>query len=112
MLAGTNHVEINVNDTAMQMLVGFDSSGVITILPERPVSILALVIFLRSAPGDELHTLGNDVWPCVSDEQVNVITCHHVIEHAQSEALFGFEKPVEITAPITCSEIQTSNIER
>ena len=29
-----------------------------------------------------------------------MIGCDYVIEHAQSEALFGFEKPVEITTPI------------
>jgi hypothetical protein len=55
---------------------------------------------LCGAPSDELHALGNDVWPGVFDEEMNVVTCHYVIEHAKSEALLGLEKPVEITATV------------
>jgi hypothetical protein len=34
--ARTNHVEIDVDQTAMHMFVGFDGRRVITILPEPP----------------------------------------------------------------------------
>jgi len=59
--ARANHVEIDVDQTAMQVLVGFDSGGVIAVLSERPVSILGLVVFLRRSPGDELHTLRDNI---------------------------------------------------
>jgi len=59
--AGPNHVEVDVNQAAMQVFVGLDRRGVITVLPERPVSILALVVFLRRSPGDELHTLRDNI---------------------------------------------------
>jgi len=45
----------------MQMLVGFDGRRVITILPERPVPIFPLVIFLRRSSADELHTLRDNI---------------------------------------------------
>jgi hypothetical protein len=43
---------------------------------------------------------------------MNVIGCHNVVEHAQTEPLPCFKDPVEITATVPRSEIQTSNIER
>jgi hypothetical protein len=98
--AGPNHVQLNVDHTAMQMLVGLNSGGVIAVFPERPLLAFALVIFLRGAPGDELHTLGDDVASSVFDEKVNVIACDYVIEHAQTEPLLRFEKPIQITAAI------------
>jgi hypothetical protein len=45
----------------MQMLVGFDGRRVITILPERPLPIFPLVIFLRRSSGDELDTLRHNI---------------------------------------------------
>jgi hypothetical protein len=59
--ARTNHVEIDVDQTPMQMLVGFDGRRVITILPERPMPIFPLVIFLRRSSGDELDTLRHNI---------------------------------------------------
>jgi hypothetical protein len=56
-----NHVQVDVNQTAMQVFVGLYGGGVITILPERPLPIFALVVFLRGAPCYELHTFGNNV---------------------------------------------------
>ena len=41
--ARTNHVEIDVDHTAMQMLVGFDGRPVINVLPERPCADFPLV---------------------------------------------------------------------
>ena len=73
------------------MVVGFDRRGVIPIFPEGSVSTFTLVVLLDRPPGDELHAPGNDVWPCISDEQVNVITCQHVIEHSQSVRLLCFD---------------------
>jgi len=35
-----NHVHVNVYETAMQILVGFNGGGVITIFPKRPCRFL------------------------------------------------------------------------
>ena len=40
----------------MQVFIGFDGGSVIAIFPERSLPILALVIFLRGATGDQLDT--------------------------------------------------------
>jgi hypothetical protein len=34
----------------MQVVVGFDRGGVITVFPERPVSVLALIVFFELPP--------------------------------------------------------------
>ena len=41
---GANHVEINVDHTAMQVLVDLDGGGVITVFPERTLRTPALVV--------------------------------------------------------------------
>src|SRR5262245_47137249 len=98
--AGSNHVQIDVDYTAMQMLVGFNSGGMIAIFPEGPLSPLALVVFLRRAASDELHALSNHVSACVFDQKMNVVRGDHIVEHTQSKPLPRFEEPVEITPSI------------
>jgi hypothetical protein len=98
---GAHHIQIDVHQTAMQMLIGFDSRCVISILPKGSLPRFSLVVFLRGAPRNELHALGNNVRACVLDQQVDMIGRDHVIEYAQTKALLGFEKPMEITATIT-----------
>jgi hypothetical protein len=44
--------------------------------------------------------VGYDIPACVFDQQVSVIGCDHVVEHAQTEPLLGFENPAQITAPV------------
>ena len=44
-----------------------------TVFPEPSVSIFALVVFLRGAPGDELHALGYDVPASVFYQEMNVV---------------------------------------
>jgi hypothetical protein len=31
---------------------------------------------------------------------MDVVRCHHVIEHAQTKTLLGFKKPAQVAAPI------------
>ena len=76
----------------MQVLVGFNGNGVITILPERPMSILALVVFLRGAAGDEIHTLRNHVRACVFHQKMDVVRCHHIVQYGETEPLLCFEE--------------------
>ena len=44
-----NHIQVNVHNTSMQGLVGFNSGGMITVLPKRPVPPVALDISLTGA---------------------------------------------------------------
>ena len=71
----------------MQVLVGFDRCGVIAVFPKRPLAVLALVVFLRGATGDELHALGNNVRPCVFHQKVDVVGCHHIVEHRKGQSV-------------------------
>jgi hypothetical protein len=96
----------------MQVFVGFDCGCMITVLPKRPVPILPLVVFLRRSTGDELHALSDSIFPGILHQEVDVIGCHHVVEHAQTQAFLSCEHPVQIAALVPRSEIQTSNIER
>lgn len=56
--AGSHHVQINMDRTAMQMLVGLDRRGVITVFPECAVASSAMVVFLRGARRNELNAFG------------------------------------------------------
>jgi hypothetical protein len=82
------------------VFIGIDRRRVVAVFPERPVSILALVVFLRCSPGDELHALCDDIPACVFHEEVDVVGCHHVVKHAQTVPRLRFKEPVQITAPI------------
>ena len=56
----------------MQVLVGFDSGSMITILPERSLPRLSLVVFLGGAARNQLHASGNNVWAGVLDQKMNI----------------------------------------
>ena len=75
----------------MQVFVRFDGRGMIAVLPKRPVAPFALVILLGRAASDELHALSNHVLARVFDQKMNVIRGDHIIEHAKTQALLGFE---------------------
>jgi hypothetical protein len=47
-----NHVQIDVNKTTVQMLVSFDRSGMIPVLPECAVTRFPLIVFLTGATGN------------------------------------------------------------
>ena len=66
--AGSNHVEIDIDQTPMQVLVGSNGGCVVAILPERTLLTFALVVLLGSASSDELHALCDDVYACVFDQ--------------------------------------------
>ena len=68
MLRYQSPVEIDVDQTAMQMLVGLNRCGVIAVFPKCALPPFPLIVFLRGSSSDELHALGNDVWPGVFDE--------------------------------------------
>ena len=55
----------------MQVLVGFDSGSMITVLPKRSLPRLSLVVFLGGAARNQLHASGNNVWAGVLDQKKN-----------------------------------------
>jgi len=50
--AGAHHVQIDLHNALMQMIIGLDSRSVIPVLPERAMAVLAPIVFLRRPPGD------------------------------------------------------------
>jgi hypothetical protein len=50
------------------------------------------------AAGNELHALRDNIPATILHQQVDVIGCHHVIEHAQTKALLSFENPMQVPA--------------
>jgi hypothetical protein len=51
----------------------------------------ALVIFLRGTAGDQLHALRDNVRAGISEQKVNVVARHRVVEHVQTKAFFRLE---------------------
>jgi hypothetical protein len=88
----------------VQVLVLLDCSSMIAVLPERSLPVLALVVFLSDAAGDELHALGNYVWARVFDQKMNVVDRDRIIEHAQTKAFLSLEHPMQVTASVARSE--------
>jgi hypothetical protein len=70
------------------------------VLPKRAVPSLALVVFLSGAAGNQLYTAGDNVWAGVFGQKMDMVGGDHVIQHRKTEALFGFEYPAQITAPV------------
>jgi hypothetical protein len=44
-----HHVQIDIYQTAAQMLTGFDSCSMVAIFPECPLALFALIIFLSGS---------------------------------------------------------------
>ena len=69
----------------MQMLVGLDCCGMISIFPERSAARLALVVFLRGTSSDQLHALGDNGRACVPHQEMNVVGYHHIVEQRKTK---------------------------
>jgi hypothetical protein len=72
----------------------------ITVFPECAVAPVAPVVFLPSAARDQLYAIGDHVCTGISNQKVNVVAGYDVIKHRETEALFGFEHPAQITLSI------------
>ena len=84
------------------MFAGFDRGGVVTVFPERTLALLAVIVVLGGASGDQLHALRNYVLARVLHHEMNRVGGHHVVEHAEPEALFGLKEPAQLTPSILC----------
>ena len=63
-----HHVQVDVDQTAMQVLVGFDSRGMITVFPERSLPPFALIVFLCGASSDNCSSAESRAGLCPSPE--------------------------------------------
>ena len=79
-------------------------------LPECAVASFALIVFLPTAARDQLHAISDNIWTGVSNQKMNVVARHDVIEYRQTEALFRFENPAQIGLPIAASELAEAQI--
>lgn len=82
------------------MFVSLNGRCMITVLPERSLTILALIVSLRCAAGDELHPLGVHVFARVLHQQMNVVGRDDVVENTKAETLLGLEQPMQITPSV------------
>ena len=93
-----NHLEIDIEEALNQVAACFHSRRMITIFPVCPLPILPLIEFLSRPSCHQLNGVRNDLPPTlVSDKKVDGVGGHHRVEQAQTEALLGFEKPLQIS---------------
>jgi hypothetical protein len=98
-----DHVEIDINEALMQMLVGFHRGRMIAIFPECPLAALSQIESLGRSAGNQLYGFRDDIVPAVvPDEEVNVIGGDRVIQNAQAETLPGLIKPGNPPLPVFC----------
>jgi hypothetical protein len=60
----------------------------------------ALVVFLRRAPGDQLHAARDFILSAAYYQQVDVIRRHDVVQHAEAKAFPCPEQPVPPPLPV------------
>lgn len=83
----------------MQVLVGFDSRGMITFFPERSLPPFGLIVFLAARPAITACSAESRAGLCPS-QKMNMIGRHHIVEEREAEALLGFEHPARVTASV------------
>ncbi len=98
--AGSNHVEIDINKAADQVLISFNSCSMIAVFPEGSLSILALIEFLGRSPGYQLKAFWEDIRPAIDHQQMDMIGGDHIVENSQTKALFGFKEPGMPAPPV------------
>jgi hypothetical protein len=71
--SGANHVQVDVDQTAVQMLVGLDGGGMIAVFPKCAMPVLALIVLLRGSARDELHALRYDISAGVFHQEMDMV---------------------------------------
>lgn len=97
---GPHHVQIDVRQTADEMVVCSNSGGMIAILPESPLSRLALIVFLGDSAGNKLHAPGDFSPTEVFQQEMDVIAGSNVIQDAEAVSFLGFEKPTDLAPAV------------
>ena len=92
--AGSNHIEVHINKALNQMTACFNCRRMITVFPESAFPILPLIKLLGCSSRNQLNRFRNYISAAVvPDEEMDMIGCNRIIEHAQAVALPGLEKP-------------------
>jgi hypothetical protein len=89
---GTDHVEININKAAYQVIVSLNGGGMIAVFPKSSFTLFTLIEFLGSSPGNQLETFGDDYRAAIDDQQMDVVGGHYIVENSQPKTLLGFKK--------------------
>src|SRR5690349_12060749 len=78
----------------------FDRRRMTAIVPARSFALLALLVPLGGTTGNEQMLLAT-ICTGVSDQQVNVVRGHDVVQQLQSETFSASEQPAKIGAAVT-----------
>jgi hypothetical protein len=70
----SDHIQVDIEETALQMRSCLNSSRVVTIFPKRAFAVLSCVIFLACSAGDQLDHGGDIVSPAtIPDNEVDML---------------------------------------
>jgi hypothetical protein len=97
---GTNHIQVDIGDATVQMVVGFNCCGMIAIFPESTFAILPQIELLGGSAGYQLQALRNGFLTAIQHQQVDVIGGDNVIENLEAKTFLGLIQPMLIAAAI------------
>ena len=100
-----DHVEINIDKASDQVFISLYSSSVIAVLPERALSLFALIEFLGSSAGDQLKAAWDDLRTIIDDQKVDMIGGDNIVEYSQTKTFPGLKQP-RLPAPSVLGEFQ------
>lgn len=99
--AGSDHVQINIHNTANEVVTIFNNCRMITIFPKRTPAMFTLVELLAYSTGNELYRLGNNPLALIiMNQQMDMIGCHCVIQNYQPVPFLCLKKPLQQTMTI------------
>jgi hypothetical protein len=90
----------DISDATRQVAVGVHGGGMVAVFPVGAARLFALVVFLRRAPGDQLHAARDFTLSAVYYQQVDVIRRHDVVQHTEVKAFPRLEQPVPPPLPV------------
>jgi hypothetical protein len=99
-LADSDHIQIDIYDTLMEMGIRFNSSGVIAVFPERSLPVLSLIELLGGSTGDQLHALRDNIPAAIKNQKVDMVGSYNIIEDLEAIAFPGLKPPIKIPLPI------------
>ena len=98
--AGTDHIEVDIDQATYQMIISFNCRCEIPIFPKRPSPPLSAVVLLSGTCSDQLHASSNTTPFRFPDEQVNMVAGYDEIKNGKAVACSGFKQPVTPANPI------------
>jgi hypothetical protein len=93
--AGTDHIQIDIQHAATQMMAGLHRRRMIAIFPESSFTFAPFIEILRSPACRQLHAPGYGLVHGILDQQMNVIAGHHIIKHRKMVSMNSFSQPIK-----------------